>query len=255
MLLLVGMGLTQAGAFAQSKNPVIAHRGAWRADNIPENSIASLRKAIEMGCSGSEFDVWMTKDGVPVVNHDPTHQGLKVEHSTYRELAAKKLPNGETIPTLEEYIKAGKKQKDTKLILEIKTSQISKERTLELTEKCVNTVKRLNAEKYVDYICFDYDAGLKVIELDKKASVCYLSWKGDVVPAKLKEDGFAGLDYHHTAYRKFPEYLNEAKKLGLVTNVWTVDRIEDMQWFIEKKVDYITTDEPKALFDLLKNTR
>ena len=39
---------------------VIAHRGAWKEFNLPENSIASLEKAIELKCDGAEFDVRRT---------------------------------------------------------------------------------------------------------------------------------------------------------------------------------------------------
>jgi glycerophosphoryl diester phosphodiesterase len=30
------------------KNAIVAHRGAWKANNLPENSIASLRHAIDL---------------------------------------------------------------------------------------------------------------------------------------------------------------------------------------------------------------
>ena len=51
-------------------NIVVAHRGAWKKNNFPENSIASLKHAIELKCTGSEFDVWMTADDSLVINHD-----------------------------------------------------------------------------------------------------------------------------------------------------------------------------------------
>src|SRR5690554_1493178 len=78
-------------------NKVVAHRGAWKLSNNPQNSIASLQEAVRLGCEGSEFDVWMTKDGVLVANHDPDFLGMPVEASTYEELLAKSLPNGENI--------------------------------------------------------------------------------------------------------------------------------------------------------------
>jgi len=56
-----------------ASNTVIAHRGAFKKNGFPENSIASLREAIRLGCTGSEFDVRMTADEVLVVNHDPHH--------------------------------------------------------------------------------------------------------------------------------------------------------------------------------------
>jgi len=251
-LTIVYFTLVLNSGFSQTlKNKIIAHRGAWNTA-IPENSIASLNRAIALQCGGTEFDVWMTADSILVINHDPVHKGLRIEASTYKELAAKKLSNGETIPTLEEYILAGKSQNFTRLILEIKTSGISKERTLKLAEKCVQTVKRLKAANLVDYISFDYDACLKVIELERKAAVSFLHWKGDIPPAKLKEDGFAGLDYTLDVYKQHPEYIHQARKLGLKTNVWTINDEKDMKWCLENNIDYITTDKPERLFKLLK---
>jgi glycerophosphoryl diester phosphodiesterase len=49
--------------------PVIGHRGA--AARAPENTLAGLRKAREMGCRWVEFDARLTADGVPVLCHDP----------------------------------------------------------------------------------------------------------------------------------------------------------------------------------------
>jgi glycerophosphoryl diester phosphodiesterase len=64
-----------------------------------------------------------------------TIQGIHIEKTTATDLKKIKLTNGETLPTLEEYLLAGKGQTKTRLILEIKTSSISKERSLALNEK------------------------------------------------------------------------------------------------------------------------
>jgi len=45
-----------------------AHRGA-RAQ-APENTIEAFRLALTLGASGLESDVWLTADGVPVLDHD-----------------------------------------------------------------------------------------------------------------------------------------------------------------------------------------
>lgn len=47
---------------------IIAHRGA--SELAPENTIAAFRRAIKDGAEGVEFDVRLSKDGVPVVFHD-----------------------------------------------------------------------------------------------------------------------------------------------------------------------------------------
>jgi glycerophosphoryl diester phosphodiesterase len=45
-----------------------AHRGA-RA-HAPENTLESFRLALKLGATGLESDVWLTADGVPVLDHD-----------------------------------------------------------------------------------------------------------------------------------------------------------------------------------------
>ena len=44
--------------------------------------------------------------------------------------------------------------------------------------------------------------------------------------------------------KKNPHWIEECHKLGLTVNVWTVNKPEDMQWCVDHKVDYITTDDP-----------
>ncbi len=47
-------------------NVVVSHRGAWKNKELPENSIASLKHAIVLNCTGSAFDVIMTIDQLSV---------------------------------------------------------------------------------------------------------------------------------------------------------------------------------------------
>lgn len=241
----------QAAVADDNRNIVIAHRGAWKADGLPQNSIASLKRAIELGCYGSEFDVHLTADDVLVLCHDKDHQGIDIATATYAQLLEVKLPNGEPIPTAEEFIREGIKQNRTKLIFELKPSSLGKERSVEAADRAVELVKRLGAEDYIEYILFDYDAAKRVIELDPDVKVSYLN--GDVPPAQAHADGFYGLDYHMNVFRKHPAWVEEAKNLGLVLNVWTVNDEGDMKEFIDLGMDVITTDEPELLQRLLKN--
>ena len=253
LLCLLALTLSFTASFSQEMfhaNKVIAHRGAWKTQGLPQNSLASLDEAVRLDCEGSEFDVWMTSDGILVVNHDADFLEMPIETSTFKQLRSKKLPNGEKIPTVKEYLKKGMKQTGTKLILEIKPSKISVERSKELAAKCVETVKDLKAEKWVDYITFSYDAGVKVIELDPKANVAYLN--GEKSPAELKEVGFFGFDYNIRVVKEKPQWIKEAQDLGLTVNVWTVNTAEDMKWLLDQNVNFITTDEPEMLFDLLQ---
>ncbi len=252
LLLAIAFSFLVSDTMAQ-KNNVVAHRGSWKNTDVPQNSVASLKHAIEQGCLGSEFDVHMTADGVPVVNHDHTIGDMDIEKVTLAELHKFRHKNGEVVPTLEDYLLAGKGQKNTTLVLEIKTSRLGKARSLELTEKCVAAVKKLKMQKIVDYIAFDYDVCKKVKELDPKAHVAFLN--GDVAPAQLKADKIDGLDYHHTVLKKNENWIQEAKDLKLTLNVWTVNDKETMQWFLDKKFDFITTDQPELLLELIKSKK
>jgi glycerophosphoryl diester phosphodiesterase len=255
-IFILAITMVSSLSFSQSsfhQNKVIAHRGAWKAKGHPQNSLASLREAVRLQCEGSEFDVWMTADEVLVVNHDHDFQGIDIETSTYEQLLSKRLPNGEKIPTLEEYLTEGMKQTGTKLILEFKPSRISVARSERVGELSVNTVQKLGAQKWVDYITFSYEGGKKAIATDPKANVAYLN--GDKSPAELKEAGFFGFDYNIRLVKNKPEWIKEAQALGLTTNAWTVNLLEDMAWLLEQKVNFITTDEPELLFIVIKDTQ
>ena len=71
-------------------------------------------------------------------------------------------------------------------------------------------------------------------------------------PRSIQKLGLAGIDYSAKVLRRHPEWIEQAHKLGLEVNVWTVDSEEDMQYFIDQNVDYITTNYPEQLQALLK---
>src|SRR5687768_14602657 len=58
----------RAVAMAPDVPQIIAHRGASK--HAPENTLAALSAALDLGADGVEFDVQLAKDGVPVVIHD-----------------------------------------------------------------------------------------------------------------------------------------------------------------------------------------
>jgi len=82
-----------------------------------DNTISAFHKAVKHGLNSIEFDVWLTKDYIPVV----IHGGLagEIEHAfpdlgikettlindlTLEQIKMIELPNGEKIPTLKEVL-------------------------------------------------------------------------------------------------------------------------------------------------------
>lgn len=230
-----------------AKNVVVAHRGAWKAQALPENSIAALKHAIALKCTGSEFDVQMTADDVLVVNHDDIFEGVSIAESTYTDLAAFKLSNEEKLPTLREYLLAGiENNTSTRLVCEIKPAK-TEERSQKMAEKTIQLVKELNAEAMMVYISFEYSILKKIEELNPDAHTQYLN--GEKSPEALKADGIDGADYHFKVFKKHPEWIGSAKKLGITLNAWTVNDPEDMDWLLAEGFDYITTNEPEMLLE------
>ncbi|WP_417431797.1 family 16 glycosylhydrolase [Halpernia sp.] len=252
------LGLFNGVTNAQTKisfadNPVIAHRGAWKANNLPQNSIASLKQAIALKCAGSEFDVRMTKDNVLVILHDPDYNGLDIEKSTYAELSKFKLSNGENVPTLKDYLKAVKKNNNTTgLVCEIKPSKIIG-RNMLITEAVLKLVKQQKAQPYIlSYISFSYAILKKIYELDPNAKTQYLD--GSKSPEILKKDNISGLDYLIYKLKMNPEWIESAKENNILLNAWSADKTEDIDWLIANKFNYISTNEPELVFDRLKKS-
>ena len=103
MVALMLLAMTPA-IQAKSSTKTVAHRGYWKCEGSAENSLTSLRKAHDVGCWGSELDIWLTSDGGLVVNHDPkTLDGLKIEETDFKTITKSKLKNGETVPSLKDY--------------------------------------------------------------------------------------------------------------------------------------------------------
>ncbi|WP_435414638.1 family 16 glycosylhydrolase [Polaribacter aestuariivivens] len=234
-----------------AKNPVIAHRGAWKNNNLPENSIASLKEAIRLKCFGSEFDVRMTKDEVLIVTHDKDYNDLIIEETNYEELSTKKLSNGETLPTLKSYLLAGMENNTTTgFIVELKPTS-SKERNILITDKTLALIKELKADKFVaSYISFSFDILKRILNKNPSAKTQYLD--GSKSPKELKENGISGLDYLAYKIKKNPNWITEAKELNITLNAWTANSTEDIDWLLANDFDYITTNEPELVFERIK---
>jgi glycerophosphoryl diester phosphodiesterase len=229
-------------------NPVVAHRGAFKKNGFPENSIAAVKHAINLNCTGSEFDIWMTADDSLVINHDPKFHEVQIETNAFATLAKNKLSNGEGLPTLREYIKAGMENNThTRLVFEIKPSTVSKERGANVALRVLNLVREMKAEAMAVYISFDYNILTTLLKIDPSLATQYLN--GDKTPEQLKKDGITGADYHFSVFRKNPEWIASAKKLGVVLNAWTVNDPKEMEWFLDNGFQFITTNEPELLFE------
>lgn len=220
---------------------IIAHRGYWNTPGAAQNSIASIKKAQELGVYGAEIDVWITKDGVVVLNHDATIEKDTVQTSTYKQLKNKRLSNGEKLPTLTACLKQAKKAKDTKLIIEIKDHKSLKQHQA-IVKACVDAVKKAGLEDKTEYISFSLEVCKELLQYYPQAIAAYLT--GDIEPKRLHESGIKGIDYHISVLRKNPLWIKEAHQLGMTVNVWTVNKTHEIIEMMNAGADFITTDNP-----------
>ena len=250
LILAAAMLLTGSAAVA-AQPKAISHRGYWTAPNSAQNSLASFTKADSVGVFGSEIDVWLTADDKLIVNHDRVYKGtdINMEKSTLKEITSIVLPNGENIPTLDAYLRLVATKPNTRLILEMKSLSDLKREDL-AAEKIIKALRKYNLLDRTDIIAFSINACLAFKKLMPDGRIFYLN--GDLAPRSIKKLGLTGIDYSMSVLRKNPKWVEQAHKEGLEVNVWTVDTEEDMRYFIDLGVDYITTDYPERLQALLK---
>ncbi|MBJ7440285.1 MAG: glycerophosphodiester phosphodiesterase family protein [Sphingopyxis sp.] len=101
---------------------VVAHRACWRA-GAPENSLAAIEACAAIGADMIEIDVALSRDGVPILLHDPSldrttgGNGLARDHdlSDIRTLRLRAGAGGanapftqERVPTLAEALQAAR---------------------------------------------------------------------------------------------------------------------------------------------------
>lgn len=234
-------------AFMNAQTQIIAHRGYFQTQPpTTENSITALQNAQKLKIYGSEFDVRMSKDGVLVINHDEHHGKMEISETDFKELAKLKLSNGEKYPTLKDYLKAGKKDKALKLIVEIKPAKTEALEN-ELVEKTIAMIKDMKLESQCEYISFSLNICKQIKKIAPDFKVQYL--KGELSPQQIKEEGLDGLDYHYSVFQKNPTWISEANALGLITNSWTVNDVEIYNELKKQGVKFVTTNIP----DQLKN--
>ena len=234
------------------KTAIVAHRGFWNCEaaGFAENSIASLKAAQDNGFWGSECDIHITTDDVLLVFHNDEVDGVRIDTSVAATFAGHKLANGESIPTFDEYLTQAGQSDKTMLIVELKP-EITMEREDALIDKSIEALEAHNLlnPKRIVFISFSkYICDRIAAEFPEFVNQ-YLD--GDFSPEELAADGINGFDYEKVVIKQDSTIVARAHELGMSTNVWTVNKPEQMQYFIDLGIEAITTNEPLVLRDLL----
>ncbi|AEM78512.1 glycerophosphodiester phosphodiesterase [Thermoanaerobacter wiegelii] len=236
---------------------VIAHRGDSR--NAPENTLASFKRALEMGADGIELDVQLTKDGQLVVIHDErvdrTTDGIGfVKDFTLKELKRldagikfdKKFA-GERIPTLYEVFELIG-HKNFIINIEIKSGVVLYPG---IEEKLIKAIEDYDFEDRVVISSFNHYSLRDVKRMAPELKIGLLYQCGLVEPWHMAIR-MKAYSLHPFYFNIIPELVEGCKKNNIKLFPWTVDRKEDMEMMIKAGVDAIITDDPQTLINLLE---
>ena len=246
VILLLAVALI---AMAQPK--IIGHRGC-RFDGPFENTLASMRFAVEAGVDAIEFDVQLTSDNQVVVFHGPIVPGLEkdIRTITFEEARKVDLPGGHTMPTISEWFAEAAKHPEIPLIMEIK-KQLSDEKTLLLTHRVLEEVSGTSVS--VEFTSFSTLALDEIHSLKPEAKLIYLQSGTPVKSASwAAERGYKGISCNLDGFMNNPEVIAEAKKLGVETTLWLVNDREVAGWAVRHGVDCVSSDHPEKLVEWLR---
>ena len=220
----------------------IGHRGAM--GHEPENTLASIKKAIDLGADGFEIDVFKCLSGEIVLFHDKyldkltDGEGL-IEKKSLTDLKKLNVLGTENkIPTLEEVLNIINKQ--VFLNIELKGKNTAKA-SLELVEKFINQ-KKISSQNIL-FSSFDWNELEKVRELNSDVKIALITENDPLLAIetakKLK------------AFAINPNYKDLSKKnIKIIHNndfkiyTWTVNNKRDISKMKLLKVDGIITDFP-----------
>jgi len=229
----------------------IGHRGA--AGTHPENTLASIRRAMELGADGAEFDIHRTRDGHLVVIHDAflnrttNGTGLIME-KTLAEIKALDAGSwkgqefaGEPVPTLQELIR--ETPNDFGLFLELKAGSI---RYPGIEEDVLRVLTQEGARERTQISSFDHKALRKFHELDPGIELGMLFAENLLDPVGMARA--IGAQALHPAWEWVtPDLVETAHRAGLKVNAWTANLPLAIAMMKQCGVDGIMSDYPDRL--------
>lgn len=235
-----------------------AHRGA--SGYYPENTMMAFEEAVNMGCTGIETDVHMTKDGELVLIHDEmvdrtTNGSGYVKDYSLKEI--KRLDAGSvkgqqfkgvTIPTLEELLEF-LRGKEILLNIELKTDVIWYSG---IEEKVLDIVNKYDLKDKVIVSSFNHYSVHKCKEICKDIKIGLLYMEGIFEPHLYAKTVGAQAIHPYFPAIDNKAVIDRVRQSGIMVNTWTINEEKDLRRFLEFGVDGIITNYPDKLNQIMK---
>jgi glycerophosphoryl diester phosphodiesterase len=230
---------------------LVAHRGASYL--APENTVASAQLAWELNADAVEVDVYLSKDGLIVVNHDKDTKRTSGETLIVKDTEASQLRKldvgsykdkkyqGEKMPFLEEIIATVPPGKE--LFIEIKCGP-------EILPALESAINKSGKKDQMVIISFGKEVVVQAKQRMPDIPVYWLrgnftEYSLDEVVAIARESQLDGVDLNYQLVTT--ELMQRMDKEGLEVHVYTVNDPKEAKKLMEMKVAGITTDRPQWL--------
>ena len=234
---------------------VIGHRGV--ASLAPENTLAGIRKAAELGVDWIELDVTLLNDDTAVLFHDDavsrTTNGkgslLKYSLETAQKLDAgswfSEDYRGEPIPTLSQALDLIKSL-GLRLNLELKPNNCDLQKLVDQTVSLLIKARLPACDLLVS--SFNH----KALVLFSNQYDCAVGCLFEQLPAKWlqKAQEVKAVSIHLNAQLILEEVISDVKSEGYELYCYTVNRQEDANVLLASGVDGVFSDCPQLLGDL-----
>jgi len=242
----------------------IAHRGASGDGLAPENTIAAIRLALEIGVDAVEMDVRRTRDGALILMHDHSVSRTTDGRGDVVDLTLEEIKRldagtwkdgkfaGERVPTLEEALLELKGK--AMPVIEAKVGDIARDLFGVLVEH------DMILEAIV--ISFNWDLLRDLRAISDMVRTGALLGADDLL--KGRRDSRGAVDeiarelggtavFHHSLLT--PKVVDRLRERAIQIFAWTVDSPEKMKEMIRLGVNGIITNYPDRLNKVLRELR
>jgi glycerophosphoryl diester phosphodiesterase len=218
----------------------IAHRGDPVAER--ENTLPAFAAAVAAGAEMIELDVRRTRDGAAVVVHDPTLDRLWGVAKRVADLTADEVCDL-GIPDLSEALAAI--PEDVQVMVDFEERRVA--------EAALAAVGEADALERCIFAGSCYDGHRAIRAAAPRARIA-VTWTSDEpCPDALLDELDA--EYWNPSGNLLARHRDQIERMharGTDVSVWTIDRREDMQLFLDLGVDAVITNRIADLVDLLE---
>lgn len=219
-----------------------AHRGA-RA-NAPENTLEAFRLAQRLGATGIESDVWLTRDGEAVLDHDGVvRRGLR--RRSIRSIDRRDLPGH--IPTLAELYEAVGTALEVSLDVKDPTAF---DRTIAVARRAgPGSLERLWLCHPDPLLVAGWRNSCAEVRLVNSTSVARMPGGAEQRAAELAEAGINAVNLHHTEWTGGLTSLFH--RFGVLCFGWDAQHERILRELLRMGIDAVYSDHVDRMVDAL----